>query len=179
MTTVGRWYEIRLVGRLGPALRLAFPGLEPTVEPRHYVLVVPASGVDLSAVLARPGLRHVEVVRAQLRATPPLNEVMPPATTREWAPAAVGASSPGGVPSCCGVPVTDHQWEIHVSGVLPKSALDAELAGLVMAVQPATTVLSGPLRDEAELRGVLDRHAVTRVAPGRGASAARVGGSRV
>ena len=65
----GRRYEIRLVGRLGPALRLAFPGLQASVEPRHCVLLVPADGPDLSTVLARLGLRHVEVVRVRRRRT--------------------------------------------------------------------------------------------------------------
>lgn len=73
----GRRYEIRLVGRLGPALRLAFPGLQATVEPRHCVLLVPADGPDLSTVLARLGLWHVELVRARLRPATPVH----PATT--------------------------------------------------------------------------------------------------
>lgn len=50
----------------------------------------------------------------------------------------------------------DHQWEIRVAGLLPDGVL-AELEGLGVAVQPATTVLSGRLQDEAALYGVLDR----------------------
>ncbi len=50
----------------------------------------------------------------------------------------------------------DHLWEIHVCGVLPDSVL-AELDGLDATVEPATTVLSGRLQDEAALHGVLDR----------------------
>jgi hypothetical protein len=65
----GRRYEIRVVGRLGPALRLAFPGLHATVEPRHRVLLVPADGPDLSTVLGQLGVRHVEVVRIRLCGT--------------------------------------------------------------------------------------------------------------
>ena len=53
--------------------------------------------------------------------------------------------------------MTDHLWEIHVAGVLLEDGLDVELAGLEVAVQPTTTVLTGRLRDEAALRGVLDR----------------------
>ena len=65
----GRRYEIRLAGRLGPALRLAFPDLQAIVEPRHCVLLVPADGPDLATLLARLRVRHVEVVRARLRGT--------------------------------------------------------------------------------------------------------------
>lgn len=50
----------------------------------------------------------------------------------------------------------DHQWEIHVAGLLPEGVL-AELEGLEVAVQPAITVLSGRLEDAAALHGVLDR----------------------
>ena len=52
--------------------------------------------------------------------------------------------------------MNDHQWEIHVAGLLPEGVL-AELEGLEVAVQPATTVLSGRLEDAAALHGVLDR----------------------
>ena len=52
--------------------------------------------------------------------------------------------------------VADHLWEIHVRGVLPASLL-GELDGLDASVEPATTVLSGRLQDEAALYGVLDR----------------------
>ena len=78
----GRRYEIRLAGRLGPALRLAFAGLHATVEPRHGVLFVPAGSEDLLDVLARLRRRQVEVVRARSRSRSPLPETTRVGTTR-------------------------------------------------------------------------------------------------
>ena len=52
--------------------------------------------------------------------------------------------------------MSDLQWEIHVTGVLPDSVL-AEMHGLEATVEPASTVLYGCLPDDAALHGVLDR----------------------
>ena len=148
-------YEIRLVGRLGPALRLAFPGLDATVEPRHCVSLV-AGGEDLPDVLARLGRRHVELVRARLRSRvrTPIGGPGPPACGEAW-PTPPGVVSSGNTGTEA-VAVNDHLWEIHLAGPLPDGEL-AELEGLDVAVQPATTVLYGRLEDEAALHGVLDR----------------------
>lgn len=79
----GRRYEIRLAGRLGPALRLAFAGLHATVEPRHSVLLVPAGGEDLLDVLAWLRRRQVEeVVQVRSRPRSPLPETTRVGTTR-------------------------------------------------------------------------------------------------
>ena len=54
-------YEIRLAGRLGPALQLAFPGLRADIEPRHSVLITRAGGEALPALIERLRRRGVEV----------------------------------------------------------------------------------------------------------------------
>lgn len=78
----GRRYEIRLAGRLGPALRLAFAGLHATVEPRHSVLLVPAGGEDLLDVLAWLRRRQVEVVQVRSRPRSLLPDAVHAGTTR-------------------------------------------------------------------------------------------------
>lgn len=75
-------YEVRLAGRLGPALRLAFPGLHATVEPRHSVLFVPACGEDLLDVLAWLRRRQVEVVQVRSRPRSLLPDAVRAGTTR-------------------------------------------------------------------------------------------------
>ena len=54
------------------------------------------------------------------------------------------------------ISVPDHLREIHVWDVLPDSVL-AELNGLDATAEPAMTVESGRLQDEAALHGVLNR----------------------
>jgi hypothetical protein len=77
----GGRYEIRLAGRLGPALQLAFPGLQARVEPRHSVLILAADGDEqLTTVLAGLRRRSIRVVRARL--TRPPREAAAIRTTR-------------------------------------------------------------------------------------------------
>jgi len=150
-------HEIRLAGRLGPALQLAFQGLRADMEPRHSVLITQARGEALPALIERLRRRDVDVTAARQR------------TARTRHLAAPGSGLPGrGEPSAGtarhhrgadtkeAVTVPDRQWEIHVSGVVPESVL-AEWDGLEATVEPATTVLYGCLSDEAALYGVLDR----------------------
>ena len=52
--------------------------------------------------------------------------------------------------------MTGLQWEIHVRGVLADAEV-AEMPGLAMTVEPASTVLYGSLPDDAALPAVLER----------------------
>jgi hypothetical protein len=60
-------YEIRLAGRLGPALQLAFPGLRADMQPRHSVLLVPVGTEALPALIERVRRGGVEVPWARQR----------------------------------------------------------------------------------------------------------------
>ena len=51
--------------------------------------------------------------------------------------------------------MTSHNYEIRVTGALGPAAREA-FAGMVVEVEPATTVLTGDL-DQAALHGLLDR----------------------
>jgi hypothetical protein len=54
------------------------------------------------------------------------------------------------------VPFGGGSYVIRIKGRLSDSLL-AEFAGLAATVQPGETVLHGPVRDQAELYGLLDR----------------------
>jgi hypothetical protein len=54
------------------------------------------------------------------------------------------------------VPFGGGSYEIRIRGRLSDSLLD-EFEGLTASVEPAETVLHGPLRDQAALYGLLDR----------------------
>jgi hypothetical protein len=150
-------YEIRLVGRLGPALRLAFLGLRADIDPRHSVLITRAGGEDLPALLVRLRRRGVEVTachRIGLTGQP-----AGPGLPGRGESSAGAARHPRGADTKEAVAVPAGPWEIHVSGVVPDSVL-AEMEGLEAldaTVEPTTTVLYGWLPDEAALYGVLDR----------------------
>ena len=60
-------YEVRVAGRLGTALRLAFPGMNATDEPAHSVIVLAEERMTLSTVLADLQCRGIRVVRIHLR----------------------------------------------------------------------------------------------------------------
>ncbi len=64
-------YEVRVAGRLGPALRLAFPGMSAVDEPGHSVLVLPGEGASLPALLALLHRRGIRVARIHLRRQEP------------------------------------------------------------------------------------------------------------
>jgi hypothetical protein len=52
--------------------------------------------------------------------------------------------------------VVERCYEIHVRGEIPSEAL-AEFEGLTTFVEPAETVLSGVVEDQAALQGILAR----------------------
>jgi hypothetical protein len=52
--------------------------------------------------------------------------------------------------------VVERWYEIHVRGEIPAEAL-AEFEGLTTLLEPAETVISGPVADQAALQGVLAR----------------------
>ncbi len=60
-------YEVRVAGRLGSALRLAFPGMSAMDEPAHTVIVVAEERKTLSALLADLQRLGITVVRVHLR----------------------------------------------------------------------------------------------------------------
>jgi hypothetical protein len=60
-------YELRVAGRLGPALRLAFPGLTAMDEPAHSVIVSAQECSELSVLLDDLRRRGIRVVRIHLR----------------------------------------------------------------------------------------------------------------
>ena len=151
----GPAYEIRLVGRLGPALQLAFAGLRADTEPRHSVLVTRAGG-SLPALIERLRRAGVEALWARQTIASARNRAgQGPGLPGRGEPPVGAVRHPRGTDTEEAVMLPDRQWEIHVSGVLPESVL-TELGGLEVTVEPAMTVLSGCL-DEAALYGVLDR----------------------
>ena len=150
-------YEIRLAGRLGPALQLAFPGLRADTEPRHSVLIVPAGTEALPSLIERVRRGGVEVhwARQGFACTRDLAG-QGSGLTGGGEPSAGAARHSRGADTEQAVTMPGRQWEIHVRGVVPDSVL-AELDGIEATVEPATTVLYGCLPDEAALYGVLDR----------------------
>jgi hypothetical protein len=52
--------------------------------------------------------------------------------------------------------VPDRWYEIHVRGEIPSEAM-AELTGLTAVLEPAETVISGIVADQAALQGILVR----------------------
>jgi hypothetical protein len=52
--------------------------------------------------------------------------------------------------------VVERWYEIHVRGELPAEAL-AEFQGMTALLEPAETVISGVVEDQAALQGVLAR----------------------
>lgn len=48
------------------------------------------------------------------------------------------------------------EYEIRVIGVIPEAVLD-ELEGVKARLEPVHTVLRGPVRDQAELHGIINR----------------------
>lgn len=60
-------YEVRVAGRLGLALRLAFPGMSAIDEPAHSVILLAEERMTLTALLADLQRRGIRVVRVHLR----------------------------------------------------------------------------------------------------------------
>jgi hypothetical protein len=52
--------------------------------------------------------------------------------------------------------VVERCYEIHVRGEIPREAL-SEFEGMTTIVEPAETILSGVVEDQAALQGVLGR----------------------
>ena len=154
----GPRYEIRLAGRLGPALQLAFLSLRADIEPRHSVLITRAGGEDLPELIETLQRWGVEVTAARQQTPRARHRAAPgPGLPGRGEPSVGVARHHRGADTEEVVTVPDRQWEIHVSGVVPDSVL-AELDGLEAleaTVEPATTVLYGWLPDEAALYGVL------------------------
>ena len=48
------------------------------------------------------------------------------------------------------------EYEIRVSGAIPEAVL-VELEGVKARLEPVQTVLRGPVRDQAELHGIINR----------------------
>jgi hypothetical protein len=55
-----------------------------------------------------------------------------------------------------GTPVTELSYEIRIRGRLSRAVLET-FEGLESDLEPVETVLHGPVRDQAELHGLLDR----------------------
>jgi hypothetical protein len=52
--------------------------------------------------------------------------------------------------------VTDSTYEIRIRGRMSAALLDS-FQGMESAIEPVETVLHGPVRDQAELHGLIDR----------------------
>lgn len=52
--------------------------------------------------------------------------------------------------------MTNVEYEIRVSGLVPDSVLD-EIEGVHVVVEPVQTVLRGPVVDQAALHGIINR----------------------
>jgi hypothetical protein len=53
-------------------------------------------------------------------------------------------------------PVSDASYEIRIRGRVSAALLDS-FEGMQSGVEPVETVLHGPVRDQAELHGLIDR----------------------
>ena len=53
-------------------------------------------------------------------------------------------------------PVSDANYEIRIRGRVSPALLDS-FEGMESGVEPVETVLHGPVRDQAELHGLIDR----------------------
>jgi hypothetical protein len=76
------YYEVRVVGSLGPAAREAFADLAVEVEPTSTLLAGELAQADLRALLDQVRALGLEVVEVKQTSSPPLRRRRPPGEQR-------------------------------------------------------------------------------------------------